>query len=161
MKLPKSTMSLGVVSLLIFAPVALAGEHAHSGHAPAVSVAPANPAQPWATDAPLRQAMASIRTRMEADLPRLQEKHFTETEYRDLALFLGKQVDFMVENCKLPPDADAGLHGVLEKILQGIGALEAGRSEAAVILVQALESYGHLFAHPGWKPPLAKGSNGP
>ncbi|MEW6098304.1 MAG: hypothetical protein AB1666_03865 [Pseudomonadota bacterium] len=60
-----------------------------------------------------------------------------------------------MSNCKLPPEADAALHGILAQIAQGTDAM-AGKSktkprDGALKVVAALDEYGRTFDHPGWK----------
>ena len=71
---------------------------------------------------------------------------------------LDGDIAYMVENCKLPTEADAMLHLVLAEIIEGSDAMQGkaygvNKRAGAVKVVQALRSYGEYFDHPGWHPP--------
>ena len=63
--------------------------------------------------------------------------------------------NFIIQNCKLPPAADAKLHLVIADLLTGIRVMRgefAGRSrhDGAVLLHGALDAYGSYFDDPAW-----------
>lgn len=137
------------------AAVSQAGAAAHDhGHAQAAQ--PLKPGQRWATDAPLREGMTKIRAALEPQLPGVHGGTLSAAQYRALAAQTETQVGYIVAHCKLTPEADAALHGILAQIGEGTEAM-AGKSalkprEGAVKLVAALDEYGRSFDHPGWKP---------
>jgi hypothetical protein len=144
------------VSLAIGAPVLAhaAGAHSHAGasatHKLEVKL---NQGRKWASDDPLRAGMGQIRQDIAASLPRIHKGKFKPAEFDALAGKVQAQVDHITANCKLPEDADLVLHGILEQILDGIGAMKgADRTVGAVKVVEALNVYGKTFEHPGWKP---------
>jgi hypothetical protein len=58
----------------------------------------------------------------------------------------------MVENCVLEPAVDEQFHIVLEQVMEGVAALEKGKTQpGAVAIVHALDAYGKHFEHPGWQ----------
>ncbi len=63
------------------------------------------------------------------------------------------QVDLVIENCELPPDADLRLHTTL-----GPMPAEGGRDpgpdprNGAMRMARALDAYGEHFDHERWKP---------
>jgi hypothetical protein len=134
---------------------ALAATSAHShGHAAAPKLLPAG--QRWATDAPLREGMGKIRSALDARLQAVHDNKLGSEQYRALAQLTQQQVGYIVSNCKLQPEADAALHGIIAKLGEGADAM-AGKSrhkprEGAVLLAEALDEYGKTFDHPGWKP---------
>ncbi len=135
------------------AALAAAAAHDHA-HAPADQLLPAG--QRWATDATLRQGMAAIRSAYAQKLPSIHADRLSAADYRQLAETTGQEVATIVANCKLPPDADAALHGILAQVGEGMDAM-AGQSAAtprdgALKVVAALDRYGRSFDHPGWKP---------
>lgn len=105
--------------------------------------------QPWATDAPLVEGMARIRDAVNeaAALPTLDA---------DSAIALARsvrgQVDFLIANCRLEPDADATLHVFIAQILNAAAALENNPAspEGLPQLQETLRDYPRYFAHPGW-----------
>ncbi|MBS1190109.1 MAG: hypothetical protein H6R10_1901 [Rhodocyclaceae bacterium] len=149
----KSTLPALLAALaFVLCPPVQAHEH-HDSHGPQKPTL--NAGKKWETDAPLRQAMDQINQAMAAALPRIHEKRFSETDYRGLADTIGKSVGYAIENCKLQPEADAVLHGVIADLNGGAEAMagkgDASRHAGAVKVLQALKSYGRYFDHPGWK----------
>lgn len=128
-----------------------AGDHRHEGEV--ATPLTLNHGKPWSTDAPLRQGMEAIRDQVAAVLPRIHAHEFSATAYTTLAKQVRDHIDFMVQNCKLPPDVDAQAHRVLEWMLAGVHAMQepANPAQGAVQILQALDSYARHFDHPGWK----------
>ena len=137
---------------------AQAGTHAHE-HDHHGSEAPQklqlNASKKWATDESLRQAMGTINQAMAAALPGIHKDQFADTDYQGLATTVNQQVAFAVERCKLEPKADAMLHLVIADLLAGAEAMEGkgklSRHDGATKVLQALQSYGKYFQHPGWQ----------
>ena len=63
-------------------------------------------------------------------------------------------VNYVVENCKLPEKPDEQLHLVLEHMFEGIEQMKApdGGRNGAIAIVEALNAYGEHFDHPAWQP---------
>ena len=137
------------------ASAAPAAAHAHDG-APAAKTR-LDHGRKWASDAPLREGMTRIRALVAPELPRAHAGTMAPAEYAALAAKVEVQVGNIVANCKLPPEADAVLHGVLSELSSGTAAM-AGKaagtrpSEGLLHVVQALNDYGRTFEHPGFKP---------
>lgn len=120
-----------------------AHEDLHSHAAPtAVAIAPEDG---WASDAPLRQGMQAILDALVAAVRDGREGKVLASELRS-------QVRYLLANCKLEPQADAALHGILAELLESAQRLEAGvsASEEHDALHAALAAYGQQFQHPGW-----------
>lgn len=136
-----------------------AASAAEAGHDHGHAAAPAKPlpaGKRWATDAPLREGMMQIRQSLEPKLEAIHKDKLGADEYKALAEHANKQVANIVANCKLAPEADAALHGIIAQIGEGSEAM-AGKSklaprDGAVKIVQALDEYGRTFDHPRWKP---------
>lgn len=132
-----------------------AHSHAASAHAP---VAPAlDHGRKWTTDEPLRKAMANIRDALEASLNEIHEDRLSAAGYAALGDTIAGQVDFMIRNCQLPPEADAQLHSIIANLLAGADAMKAAsagatRREGAEKAAGALADYGARFDDPAWKP---------
>lgn len=114
--------------------------------------------QKWATDAPLRLAMSRISKSLNAKLPAIHTDKLGAADYIALGKSIDSDVVYMVNNCKLPPDADAMLHLVLADIVHGSEAMQGKipgtkARAGAVKIIQALSSYDKYFDHPGWQPP--------
>lgn len=106
--------------------------------------------QPWATDAPLVEGMERIRDAVNeaTALPALDADSAAA-----LAQSVRAQVDFLIANCRLEPDADATLHVFIAQLLNAAAALQKdpASSEGLPQLQETLGEYPHYFAHPGWQ----------
>jgi hypothetical protein len=60
----------------------------------------------------------------------------------------------MIANCKLEPEADAALHGLLGQIAQGANRIKANvlAKDGLPQIVDALVRYPDYFEHAGWQP---------
>ena len=130
------------------------GAHEH-GAAPAKLML--NDGSKWATDAPLRKGMESIRSAIDASLHEIHAGKLSEAGYNDLAKRVNTEVGGVVANCKLEPKADAQLHLVIADMLQGAEAMEGKakkvkRQAGAVTVLAALDKYATYFDHPNWEP---------
>ena len=139
----------------ILAPSALpAAAQDHAGHhapTPAAATAKPTPGKRWATDAPLRKGMAEIRAAVDA-LRHYEHGHLGPKDAVTLATTVETQVAYVVANCKLEPQADAALHVIIARLLQGAAALKANPKDTAALatLRQALQDYPRQFDDPGW-----------
>lgn len=150
--LPALCLALPLV--LIGSPASAADAHDH-GDAPA-TVLTLDHGSKWATDEPLRLAMGNLHRSVAQALPAAHEGTLTDAQYDALSAQAGREVAYVVENCKLSPQADAVLHVVLADVVRGIdvaGGKQAGQPRAAgvVQLARALNQYGEYFNHPGWQ----------
>ncbi|MEO5333827.1 MAG: hypothetical protein H7839_17580 [Magnetococcus sp. YQC-5] len=132
--------------------------HNHDGHTKSSSGLVLNNGKLWQTDAPLRKGMNGIRHDMEVALPRIHDATLSREHYAILVKGLRGHIEDMVKNCKLSPEADAQLHGVLAEVVAGTDAMESETSQlsGAVKIIQALNAYGRHFDHPGWKADAAR-----
>lgn len=133
--------------------LATAAAAAHD-HGAAVGQLQLNAGKKWATDAPLRQGMGSIRQAMAHSLHAIHANRMTDKEYAALSLKIKRNVEAIVAGCKLPPDADAQLHIVVAELLDGAEQM-AGKPQpmdGAIKVIGALDNYGKYFNDPGFKP---------
>ena len=105
----------------------------------------------WPTDTSLRNGMAAF----DADHAAIHAGRQTDAQYDALASTIEHQVQAIVANCKLPPDADAQLHYVVGDLLQAVNLLRGGdparsRHDGARLVHGALNAYGKYFDDPGW-----------
>lgn len=115
-----------------------------------------NAGKKWDTDAPLRQAMTAVHASVTKILPAAHAGKATAADYDAFGNAVGQQVAYMVENCKLPPEADAQLHIIVVDLVAGAEAAQGkhgeGKRAAGVVQVaQASNAYGKYFSHSGWK----------
>lgn len=126
------------------------GAQAHASHA---LPAPAEvPAHRWATDAALRDGMRRIRTAVVV-LGHYRHGHMDAAQAANAVDLIDAAVGDIVANCRLAPDADIALHGLLAKFLSGASALrEAPEPPTAAIagMREALARYPQLFDDPQW-----------
>ncbi|MBS0338577.1 MAG: hypothetical protein JSS40_17600 [Proteobacteria bacterium] len=136
---------------------ALAAEPAgHHHEAAGLSTLKLNGGQKWATDAPLRKGMEDIRNAIADRKDAIHAGKLTPAKYAALADRIDAQVAYMVQNCKLAPEADAQLHAVIGEMMEGT---EAARGKVRKVdrhagvdkVVAALEAYNKHFDHPGWR----------
>jgi hypothetical protein len=139
-----------------FAMSVQAAEASDHDHGQATTVLTLNAGKKWQTDAPLREGMTSIRSAVQQALPAVHAGTFSDAAYAKLGETVEGQIGYIVQNCKLDPEADAVLHAVIAELSGGADivtgkAAAASRSEGVVHLVKGLDSYGSYFSHPGWK----------
>jgi len=125
---------------------------AHDAHQHAAAAAVperAVPAKRWATDAPLREGMGRIRKSVHA-LAARKPSPPSPKQATALAGDIERDVNFLIANCKLEPAADAALHGIIGKLLQGAHAVKADPADPAAIVTlrAALAEYARTFDDP-------------
>lgn len=157
----KSTTRIFAAVLLAFPLSAMVGqaiavEAGHDHAEAAQQTMQLNNGQKWETDAPLRQGMGTLYEIVTGGLSSAHANQATPGDYRQMSEKVVGQIGYIVQNCKLPPEADAQLHILLGNIAQGAEALEgkvAGEQPEAglVKIAQALNNYGTHFDHPDWK----------
>lgn len=119
-------------------------------HAPAAAVpAPVHVGQRFATDAPLREGMGRIRQSVLA-LGRAEHGGIGAEQVALRVDGIERDVKFLIANCKLEPAADAALHGIIARLLQGAAALKADAKDVAAISLMraAVADYAITFDHP-------------
>lgn len=147
--------------LALAAGLALAGLPAaaqHHAHRPAADTATAatGPAVRYATDAPLRKGMADIRIAV-GMLEHGEHGHLDAAQVRNLAGNIERSISTIIAECKLAPEADAALHGVIGGLGQGIAALKEDPEDLAPVagLRAALADYSRMFDDPAVTPAAA------
>lgn len=127
----------------------------HAAHAPSAHAEAPAPAQRWATDAPLRDGMRQIRQAVQA-FDHYEHGHMDATQAHNTAQHIDEAVKGMIAACKLQPEADAALHGLLAKFLAGAQAVrtsEVAPSAAIADMRAALARYPQLFDDAEWNSP--------
>lgn len=127
-----------------------AEEHDHHGAAEAKLVL--NHGKKWQTDAPLRKGMENIRAAVAKDVKAIHADKAAPKQYQALAAKVNGEVAYIVQNCKLPEDADAQLHLVIAELMAGAEAMQGEHARAgAERVAKTLNQYGKFFDHPGWR----------
>lgn len=124
--------------------------HAQHAHDAAPPVAPAA-GQRWATDAPLQDGMGRIRQAVTM-LEHLEMGHVDPKQAPVFADQIQSAVNDMIAHCKLEPDADAALHGLLVKFIAGAEAVRTGPVTLDTLkpMQDALAQYPTQFDDPTW-----------
>lgn len=137
-----------------FAALAATDAHDHGKSSP--HKLELNAGKKWGTDDALRQAMSTIHTSVSQILPKAHSGKAKAADYEAFSKDITAQVAYIVENCKLDPQADAQLHIIVADIMSGVEAAEGKegekqRASGVVKIAQASNAYGKHFDHAGWK----------
>lgn len=124
---------------------------AHADHAAAMTL-PTPPATPWASDAPLREGMRRMHQAVNA-LGHAEHEHLDATQTTAAAQQIQDAANFMIANCKLAPEPDAALHGVLATLIGGAAALKANPADTYPVasMRKAVALYPRLFEDATWQ----------
>lgn len=141
--------SLQVASILVLMTVlsAVGCDHSHADHAgsSAQSGLSLNHGVKWPTDASLRQAMSEVKKLVNA----IPEGSASDAKQAaQVAAGVRAHVAFMVNNCKLEPEADAVLHILIADLMKGADEIEGSESKAQGLnrLRAALIAYPQYFS---------------
>jgi hypothetical protein len=117
----------------------------HSVHAVAVPV----PAQRWASDAPLREGMRRVHVALD-DLHQYEIGRMPEQMALERVAAIESATAYMFANCKLPPEPDAVLHGMLAPLLAGAAGLRRDPKDIAAVarMRDAVADYPIYFDDP-------------
>ena len=139
---------------LVALPAVAIAQDAHSHGNAAEMTLSLNKGAKWETDEALRTGMSAIRQTFEAVIADIHGDRLDGAQYAALADGAEAQVNYIVENCKLPEEPDQQLHLVLAHLLEGIEQLRTPGSGLAgtTAVIEALNAYGEHFDHPEWKP---------
>ena len=152
----KSPIAL-MLALALSSPLAvLAASDAHDHGKSAPHKLELNAGKKWGTDDALRKAMSGIQASVTQTLPAAHAGKVSAADYDAFGKDVTAQVTYMVENCKLDPQADAQLHIIVADLMAGVEAAqgkhgEKKRASGVVKVAQAANAYGKHFDHAGWK----------
>lgn len=130
--------------------VAQNSAHQHSDHgAPALTL---NNGQKWQSDGPLRQGMEKINNAVIKAVPAFHQDTLTKFDAEQLANEINQQVEYLVQNCKLSPQADAVLHVIIADLVAGANVLTTHplSMQGLPRIVGALQQYPKYFEQPQW-----------
>lgn len=121
--------------------------HAHDA-------APPVPAQRWAPDAPLREGMRRARAAIERLQP-YESGQMDATAAKQQAAAVEAAVVYMFANCRLAPEPDHALHGILVPLLTAAQALQADPAQRGAVanMRSAIAAYPRYFADADWDAP--------
>lgn len=158
MKIKSSLTKLAAITTMVFSMTTVtalaataASDHDH-GHE--VTELKLNNGSKWAIDAPLSRAMTNIRNAMYNEIDLIHSNGLPKEKYLVLSKEINNEVKYMVENCKLEPEADAQLHLIIQDLVEGSSVMEtnANAQDGAVKVIGAIEKYTTYFDDPGFKP---------
>jgi hypothetical protein len=123
--------------------------HDHASQA-TVDQAPAA-AQRWQPDAALRKGMGVVHAALD-DLRHYELGHMPAKMAGERAGDIAKAVESMFAECKLAPEPDAALHGILVPLLAAARRLAAEPSDVGTVAAmrEAVASYPQHFDDPSW-----------
>lgn len=145
--------NIALIGMFLIAPTAGSAQHDHEHADTETGALVLNDGAKWATDVPLRDGMEQIRnliavpqSAVSAGMP------LTAADAQLVAEGVREQVDGLIRNCKLEPEADAVLHVLIAGMLQGAAELEGMPPSANGLarIRQALDQYPQYFSHAGW-----------
>jgi hypothetical protein len=158
-------MTIQKISIVVFiaamsiAPVVMSKQttEEHHHHGTPVLTAP-SPDNRWATDEPLRRGMHAIRNAVADSLQAYHQKTLTAEQAGALANTVDENIRHMIANCKLEPEADAVLHGLIGQMAQGANRIKIDvlAKDGLPQIAGALVRYPDYFEHAGWQPVLEK-----
>ena len=131
---------------------AAATQDSHASHLPPATSSPILPATPWASDPPLREGMRRMQRAVEA-LGHAEHDHLDAAQTTAAAQQVQAAAEYMIANCKLAPEPDAALHGLLATLLTGAAALKADPANTTPVAAMrdALARYPRMFEDPAWR----------
>ncbi|UGB39567.1 DnrO protein [Frateuria soli] len=145
-----SLVPLAVLAALAVAPGIASAQHDHGAHAHVTTPVPA-PAQRWAADANLRDGMGRIHTAL-GELRHYEMGHMDATMALDRVGLIEQAAADIFAKCKLEPEQDAALHGMLVPLLGAAQKLKADPTDMAQVqaMRDAVADYPRYFNDPGW-----------
>ena len=149
-------LALALACALLALPALAHAHDAHAAHSPAhttpTTAAATTPAQRWASDAALREGMRKIRMAMQG-LEHYEHGHMGIPQATATVALIDEAVADIFAHCKLAPDADVALHGLLATFLAGAEAVRTSPqvpTDEFTRMRAALAQYPQLFDDPEW-----------
>jgi hypothetical protein len=110
-----------------------------------------NHGRKWATDDLLRKKMIEVRETVTSQFNLIDQGKMTLDDYKAMGATIEHQVVGIVAQCKLPANADATFHFVIEDLLAGAATLQGRtKKEPRQGARMALNRYRDYFDQPGW-----------
>ncbi len=140
---------LAFAALALPAGSALA-QHDNAAHAHVAAPVPP-PARPWAADATLRADMGQIHLVLE-QLRHYEMGHMDATLALDRVAVIEESAADIFAKCKLDPQQDAVLHGMLVPLLAAVQKFKADPADMRQLeaMREAVADYPRYFEAPGW-----------
>lgn len=128
--------------------------HSHGSEDGDAPVLVLNDGKRWSTDEALRTGMQRMRDAAALALDKQRQGPLQPEESARLATAVQDNVNYLIQNCRLEPKADAVLHVFITELLEGASLVNAKPPAPAGLekLAHALNEYPKYFDHPGWVP---------
>lgn len=142
---PAPTSEAGTVEPVADADANAGAHHADHAQAAAGDVQVPDNHVAWTPDAPLIEGMSRVRTAL-----RGLEAQPDEATVVARAGDVDAAVKYMFDNCKLAPEPDIALHGILARLMVGSKALHAKPADTMPVhdMHAAVQDYERLFDDP-------------
>jgi hypothetical protein len=143
------------IAAVLWGAVALAAtiapDAARAQHDPAAHAHVAAPAQRWAADANLRDGMGRIHAALD-ELRHYEMGHMDATMALDRAGLIEQAAADIFAKCKLAPEQDAVMHGMLVPLLAAVQRFKADPQDLTQVAAmrKAVADYPRYFDDPGW-----------
>jgi hypothetical protein len=110
------------------------------------------PPQRWTPDAALREGMRRARAAVD-ELHLYEMGHMSASTAAKQADAVEQSVVYMFVRCKLAPEPDAALHGILVPLLSAARAMKADPKEIKAVadMRAAIARYPQYFNDPSWE----------
>lgn len=140
----------GAVAVVAMAPAPVRAQHDHTAHAQVATPVPP-PASRWTADADLRDGMSRIHTALE-QLRHYEMGHMDATMALDRVGLIEQAAADIFAKCKLAPEQDAVLHGMLVPLLGATQRFKANPQDMTQVAAmrKAVADYPRYFNDPGW-----------
>lgn len=130
--------------------------------APLGVVATAEPAaaeqgSKWASDEPVRRAMKAVRDLVARDHSLVTHRRMPPAGARAFHAAVKTEIERMLADAKVAPEADAALRTIGAEIISGAEAVAGMKKDVEpidgiVAIDEALADYARRFDDPGWQP---------
>lgn len=152
----KTLPILMLTGLLNGAPLQAEQVHHHHADEDVLTMLVLNNGAKWPVDTVLSEAMLRLRAQLLTHLDDIHHKRFTAPQYQQFSQVLQQEVNHIVANCKLTPEADAQFHLVLAAMMQSQQAMAKDdvvlQRQGAVQLLRALQRYPDYFQDDAFLP---------
>ncbi|WP_417666115.1 hypothetical protein [Pseudidiomarina sp.] len=130
----------------------IAQEHEHDGQTHKLELE-LNQGKRWTIDESLHIGMTSLKREIEINLEAIHNNQFSAVQYQELAGSLNDHLNFLFKNCKLEPKADAQLHILLARIMNGVEQIKSddNQKQGVVLIIQSLQEYPVYFEDSNWQ----------
>jgi hypothetical protein len=147
--LRSSFMMLSALALSY--PLMASPQHDHTAHAAYDGAQVPVPSVRWKADAPLQEGMGRIHQALE-ELRHYEMGHMSEAMAQDRAGLILDAGAYIFAHCKLAPQQDEALHGMLVPLLAAAQKLKEHPQDMGEVAAmrQAVANYPRYFDDPGW-----------